>query len=61
MTQPTKTKHIDTENTVVVTRGEGAGKGKWIKGVNYMVMDENYIFGGEHTEVQSYAHKHTVL
>ena len=28
MTQPTKTKHIDTENTVVVTRGEGAGKGK---------------------------------
>ena len=26
MTQSTKTKHIDTENTVVVTKGEGAGQ-----------------------------------
>ena len=45
-TKPNKNKHVDTENRVVVTRGEGVGEGgaKWVKGINCMVMDENLNF-----------------
>ena len=35
-------KHVDTENRVMVTRGEGVGEmAKGVKGVNCMVMDGN--------------------
>ena len=41
MKKPNKNKCIDTENRVVVIRGEGAeGRAKWIKGINCMVTDE---------------------
>lgn len=33
-------KHVDTENKVVVIRGERAwGRMKWVKGINCTVMD----------------------
>ena len=33
----------------MVTRGERAGgRAKWVKGVNCIVTNGNYIFGGEH-------------
>ena len=51
-TKQNKDQHIDTENRLVVTRGErGWGRAKWVKGVNSMVTDGNYTFGGEHTVV----------
>ena len=36
-------KHVNTENRIVVTKGEGAGGewSKWVKEGNCMVMDEN--------------------
>ena len=41
-TKPNKNKHVDTENRVVVIRGEGTkGRAKWIKGINCMAMDGN--------------------
>ena len=46
--KPNKNKHEDTENRVVVTRGEGVVSGR-VKGINCMVTDGNEIFGGEHT------------
>jgi len=40
--EQTKLKHIDIENRLVVTRGEGAvGRAKWIRGVNSMQMGRN--------------------
>ena len=40
--KPNKNKHIDTENRIVVTRKEGVRvRAKWVKWVNYMVMDRN--------------------
>ena len=40
MNKQNKTKHIDTQNRLVVTRGERRrGRAKWVKGVSGMVMD----------------------
>ena len=30
---------------------QGGGRAKWVKGVNCMVTDGNYTFGGEHAMV----------
>ena len=57
-TKPNKNKHIDIENRVVVTREEGMwqgrrgeGSAKWVKEINSMVINGNYMFGGEYTVV----------
>ena len=52
-TKANKKKHIDTENRVVVTRAEGAGRrrAKWVKVINCVVMKGNSISGGEHAVV----------
>ena len=42
--QRNQNKCIDTENTVVVARREGGKGSKWVKGVNFMVMDGNETF-----------------
>lgn len=50
--QKTTNKLIDTENSMVVTRGEsGWGKIKRIKGIKYMMMKGDQTLGGEHTMV----------
>lgn len=36
-----KIKYTDKENKLVVIRGEEAGMGKEVKGVNYMVTDDS--------------------
>ena len=41
MNKPNKTKHIDTENRVEVTIGEGKGKVKCVKGINCVVANVN--------------------
>lgn len=44
----TKNKHVDTEKRVVlIWGGLCMGGSKWVKGINYMVMNRKYIFGGE--------------
>lgn len=51
----TPNNQIDTENRVVVTRGEeaGHGDGKTGKGIDSMLTNGNEIFGSEHTVVQT--------
>ena len=45
-------KNIDTENRLVVTRGDGVQVwAKWMKGVKCMVMDGNYTCGGDHSVI----------
>ena len=45
--QPTKSKLTDTENKSVVTRGKrGCGWAKGVKGIDCMVTDGNWTFGG---------------
>ena len=39
MNKPNKNKYTDIENRVVVIRGEGGIK--WVKGINYIMMDGN--------------------
>ena len=47
-TKANRNKHVDTDNRVVVMRGEGAeGRAKWVKGINFMMETE--VFGCEHT------------
>lgn len=42
MNEETKLKQIDTENRVVVSRGEGGGgRARWVKGVNNMMTVDN--------------------
>lgn len=39
MSKPNKNKHADTENRVMVIRGEGVGRRvKWIKEINSVMM-----------------------
>ena len=41
--------NLDTENRLVVTRGEGDwGMGGMVKGVNCMVMNGKWTCGGDH-------------
>ena len=42
-------KLIDTNNIIVVTRGEGGGEGLKVTNVKYMVMEGDLTMGGEHT------------
>ena len=45
MKKPNRNKHIDIENRVVVTGGEGdrEDRAKWVKGVTCIVMGTNYM------------------
>lgn len=45
-TKPSKNR--DTGKGVVVTRGGGLGRKKWVKGINYTVMGGNYTAGHGH-------------
>lgn len=49
--QPTKQKAlIDTDNSMLVSRGEGGGgRLKRVKGVQYKGAEGDSILGGEHT------------
>lgn len=48
-----KNKPIDTDNRMMVTRGDGAwGWAKWEKWVDGMVMEGNWTSGGEHADVE---------
>lgn len=53
MNKPSKNKYLDTENRIMVPRGEGVwgveGGEKWVKGINCMEMGGNQLFGGVHT------------
>lgn len=49
LTEQNKNEAVDTNITMVVSRGERAGDGKMGKGVTLMVTEGNYNFGGEHT------------
>ena len=43
-------KLIDTDKSVAVARGQGGwGEVEGVKGVKYMVMEEDLALGGEHT------------
>ena len=50
MNDTNKQKLIDTNNSMVVTRGKGRGVGAVrVKGVKNMVTEEDLTLGGEHT------------
>lgn len=46
-----KPKYKDTKKRVVVPEGNGSAGARRVKGINYTVMERNYIFGGKHAVV----------
>ena len=40
-----QSRHIDTEKSRVNQKGNSRGQAKWVKGINFMVMDGNQIWG----------------
>ena len=42
-------KPVDTDNSMMVTRGKGAGRIVKDKGAKYVVMEDDLTFGGGHT------------
>lgn len=48
MNRQEKQKFIDTDKSMVVTRGKGVREGR-VKGVKYMVVEENLTLGGKRT------------
>ena len=47
MNKTDKQKHIDTANSMVVTKGKEGGE--LVKGVKYMVIEADLTLGGGHT------------
>ena len=50
-TNQKKPKYKDTKKRVVVPEGNGSAGARRVKGINYTVMERNYIFGGKHAVV----------
>ena len=51
-TKQNRNKFIDTQNSLVVTRGEGGCRwAKWVKGVSCMVTDDSWTYCAYHCVV----------
>ena len=67
MNKPNQNKNVDTENRVVVPKGEGRGVGEMMERINCVMTDRNHMLSDEdlqgiRKQKHSIVHvKHTML